>query len=220
MNMSGDPYGFSFQRAQMVAQQIEGRGIRDKNILGAMKVVPRHEFVSEPYLEYAYSDTPLPIPEGQTISQPYVVALMISALGLHEDERVLEVGTGSGYAAALLSRIARQVITIERHMKLVIYARERLERLGYDNVCVLHGDGTQGSPEHAPYDGIVVAAGGPAVPASLRQQLALGGRLVMPIGRKKRQQQLIRLLRQGENEFDTLELGPVAFVPLIGAEGW
>jgi len=218
--MSGRMQDYAADREKMVAHQIEGRGIRDLALLAAMRAVPRHCFVDEPYRDYAYSDAPLPIPAQQTISQPYVVALMISSLDVTADSRVLEVGTGSGYAAALLSLMVEEVITIERHEQLVAYARERLAKLGYFNVRVIHGDGTLGYPDSSPYDGIVVAAGGPSVPLSLQRQLALGGRLVMPVGRKRRQQQLICLWRVGEAEFITQELGPVAFVPLIGSEGW
>jgi protein-L-isoaspartate(D-aspartate) O-methyltransferase len=207
-------------RAKMVRQQIRERGIIDEAVLRAMQTVPRHHFVPERYQHRAYDDGPLPILAGQTISQPYVVALMIAQLTLAPTDRVLEIGTGSGYAAAVLSRIAAQVYTIERHHKLVQYAQQRFQRLGYDNIQVRHGDGTQGWPEHAPYDGIVVAAGGPAIPESLRQQLALGGRLVIPVGRKKRQQWLVRVTRTAPDQFETERLNPVAFVPLIGEEGW
>jgi protein-L-isoaspartate(D-aspartate) O-methyltransferase len=207
-------------RAKMVRQQIEERGITDQAVLRAMQTVPRHFFVPERYQHRAYDDGPLPILAGQTISQPYVVALMIAKLTLSPTDRVLEIGTGSGYAAAVLSRIAALVYTIERHHKLVQYAQQRFRRLGYENVQVRHGDGTQGWPEHAPYDGIVVAAGGPAVPESLRQQLALGGRLVIPVGQKKRQQWLVRVTRIAPDQFETERLNPVAFVPLIGEEGW
>jgi protein-L-isoaspartate(D-aspartate) O-methyltransferase len=208
------------QRNEMVKQQIAGRGIRDVAVLAAMAAVPRELFVREPYRDYAYEDTPLPISGGQTISQPYVVAYMLSALKLRPGERVLEIGTGSGYAAALLSRIVQQVYTVERIPELAEYARRRLEKLGYDNVQVLLGDGTLGWPEHAPYDGIIVAAGGPAVPPALREQLAVGGRLVMPVGKRRRHQDLILLYRLGESEFKQEQLSPVAFVPLIGEEGW
>jgi protein-L-isoaspartate(D-aspartate) O-methyltransferase len=207
-------------RAKMVRQQIEERGITDQAVLRAMQTVPRHFFVPERYQHRAYDDGPLPILAGQTISQPYVVALMIAKLTLSPTDRVLEIGTGSGYAAAVLSRIAALVYTIERHHKLVQYAQQRFRRLGYENIQVRHGDGTQGWPEHAPYDGIVVAAGGPAVPESLRQQLALGGRLVIPVGQKKRQQWLVRVTRIAHDQFETERLNPVAFVPLIGEEGW
>lgn len=207
-------------REEMVATQIAGRGIKNAAVLEAMRSVPRHCFVDDSYRDYAYTDSPLPIPSSQTISQPYVVALMICALKLAPGSRVLEIGTGSGYAAALLSQLSTEVITVERHHALVEFARERLTRLGYDNVRVLEGDGSAGWPEAAPYDGIVVAAGGPAVPKSLCRQLVVGGRLVMPVGRKKRQQQLLRITRLSVSDFSKKDLGPVAFVPLIGEQGW
>jgi protein-L-isoaspartate(D-aspartate) O-methyltransferase len=208
------------QRQQMVEQQIRGRGIRDPAILAAMAEVPRELFVVPEYRAQAYDDTPLPIPAGQTISQPYVVALMIEALQLTMADRVLEIGTGSGYAAAVLSRIAREVYTVERHQELVVYARERFLELGYHNVKVHHGDGTLGWPEHAPYNGIVVAAGGPQIPLSLRQQLAPGGRMLIPVGRHRERQQLVRITRHNEGHFKQEKLGHVRFVPLIGREGW
>jgi protein-L-isoaspartate(D-aspartate) O-methyltransferase len=208
------------QRQQMVEQQIRGRGIHDPAILAAMAEVPRELFVVPEYRAQAYDDTPLPIPAGQTISQPYVVALMIEALQLTMADRVLEIGTGSGYAAAVLSRIAREVYTVERHQELVVYARERFLELGYHNVKVHHGDGTLGWPEHAPYNGIVVAAGGPQIPLSLRQQLAPGGRMLIPVGRHRERQQLVRITRHNEGHFKQEKLGHVRFVPLIGREGW
>lgn len=211
---------YNARREQMVRNQLAGRDIHDPAVLAAMGQVPRETFVLQPYRAYAYDDTPLPIPANQTISQPYIVAYMIAALALRPEDRVLEIGAGSGYAAAVLSRIAREVYTVERHRKLADFARERLAGLGYDNVHVRHGDGTRGWPEHAPYDGIIVAAGGPAVPASLRDQLAVGGRLVMPVGRSRRQQHLIRVTRSEENVYKEEMLVPVAFVPLIGDEGW
>ncbi len=208
------------RRERMVAQQIEGRGISDPAVLAAIRAIPREQFVLGPYRAQAYEDTPLPIPANQTISQPYIVAYMIAALALRPEARVLEIGTGSGYAAAVLSRIAREVYTVERHYKLADYARRRLVRLGCDNVWLNHGDGTRGWPEHAPYDGIIVAAGGPSVPESLRAQLAIGGCLVMPIGRSRNQQTLIRITRVKDQTFADEMLVPVAFVPLIGEEGW
>ncbi len=210
---------FTEQRTQMVAKQIEGRGVTDTAVLNAMRTVPREHFVLAEYRPYAYNDMPLPIPANQTISQPYVVGYMIAALKLEPDDIVLEIGAGSGYAAALLSRIAAEVHTVERQEKLVRYGRERLTGLGYDNVQVHQGDGSLGWPACAPYDGIVVAAGGPVVPASLKEQLALHGRLVMPVG-KRGSQTLIRLVRKGKNQFSQTNLGPVKFVPLIGEEGW
>jgi protein-L-isoaspartate(D-aspartate) O-methyltransferase len=211
---------FADRRQRMVSQQIAGRGIDDAAVLNAMRVVPREQFVLGPYRQFAYDDTPLPIPANQTISQPYIVAYMIAALRLEPEHRVLEIGAGSGYAAAVLSLIVRQVFTVERHRKLADYARDRLARLGYDNVRVMNGDGTLGWPEHAPYNGIVVAAGGPSVPESLRAQLAIGGRLVMPIGRSRRKQSLILIARTAVVAFTVEKLVPVAFVPLIGDEGW
>lgn len=211
---------YAARREQMVREQIAGRGITDPAVLAAMRDVPREQFVLEPYRPYAYDDSPLPIPANQTISQPYIVAYMIAALWLRPDHRVLEIGTGSGYAAAVLSRVVSEVYTVERHRKLADYARDRLARLGYDNVRVLHGDGTRGLAAHAPYDGIIVAAGGPSVPESLRGQLAVGGRLVIPVGRSRHQQYLVRITRTAENNYAEETLVPVAFVPLIGDEGW
>lgn len=211
---------FASERERMVARQLEGRDIRDPAVLQAMRAVPRELFVPEEFKDYAYDDGPLPIPTHQTISQPYVVAYMIQALALKPTDRVLEVGSGSGYAAAVLSRIVAEVYGVERHAELVEYARSRLERGGFHNVLLLHGDGTRGWPEHAPYDGIIVAAGGPRVPESLRQQLAIGGRLVMPVGRSRHQQNLVLLTRSAEISYTEKRLAPVAFVPLIGQEGW
>jgi len=222
--MDAEPAGpddrYTEARERMVRQQIEERGIRNEAVLAAMRAVPREQFVSDAYRPFAYDDSPLPIPAGQTISQPFVVAYMIAVLSLGSDDRVLEIGAGSGYAAALLSRIVREVYTVERHGELARYARERLAAVGYDNVWVKHGDGTLGWAEHAPYDGIIVAAGGPSVPESLRAQLAVGGRLVMPVGRSRHQQHLILLTRIAEDDYAEERLAPVAFVPLIGDEGW
>jgi protein-L-isoaspartate(D-aspartate) O-methyltransferase len=211
---------FAAQRERMVQRQIEGRGISDPAVLAAMRLVPREIFVSDAYRPFAYDDSPLPIPANQTISQPYIVAYMIAALWLEPDDRVLEIGTGSGYAAAIISHIAHEVYTIERHPKLADYARRRLAQLNIANVWVKHGDGTLGWPEHAPYDGIVVAAGGPSVPPSLRAQLAVGGHLVIPVGRSRHQQNLLRITRHAAERFTEEALAPVAFVPLIGDEGW
>ncbi len=207
-------------RERMVARQIEGRGIVDPALLAAMREVPREAFVGEKYEEYAYDDGPLPILEGQTISQPYVVALMIDALKLKPGDRVLEIGTGSGYAAAVLSKIVAEVYTVERIKELVRFARQNLEALGYDNVRVLQGDGTLGWPDHAPYNSIVVSAGGPQVPETLKEQLALGGHLVIPIGNEQRAQQLVRVTRLSEEKYTESKLGHVRFVPLIGEQGW
>jgi len=211
---------FENQRRDMVQRQIAGRGVRDRRVLDALLAVPREAFLPERLHEFAYNDTALPIEEQQTISQPYIVALMAEALEIGPDDQVLEVGAGSGYAAAVLSRIAREVYAIERHRALAELARERMQRLGYTNVHIVHGDGTLGWPEHAPYDAIAVAAGGPDVPPALRSQLASGGRLVIPIGTDPRLQELVRLRRTGPDEFKRESLGAVRFVPLVGAQGW
>lgn len=211
---------FSRQRAQMVQQQIARRGVKDPAILDAMRTVPREVFVPEHYRRLAYEDMPLPIPAGQTISQPFIVAYMISLLDPQPTDRVLEIGTGSGYAAAVLSRVVAEVYTVERHEELVDYAKKRLAALGYDNVHIRHGDGTLGWPEHAPYDGIVVTACGPRVPPTLKEQLALGGRLVMPVIQERFYQTLVRVTRVAEAAYQHEELEPVAFVPLVGKEGW
>ncbi len=210
---------FDDRRRKMVEHQLMGRDITDPAVLQAMGAVPRERFVDPHQEAYAYADGPLPIGEGQTISQPYVVALMTQALELGGEDRVLEVGTGSGYAAAVLAEIAQEVYTIERHDRLAAEAEDRLEQLGYENVTVICGDGSLGWPQAAPYDAIVVAAGGPEVPESLREQLEIGGRLVIPVG-PRRTQRLIRLRRISEPDFREEELGPVGFVPLIGEEGW
>lgn len=207
-------------RKQMIDYQLAARGLQDEVVLNAVNAVPREEFVPEELVEFAYSDSPLPIAARQTISQPYIVALMTAALDLQPEDRVLEVGTGSGYAAAVLAEIAREVYSVERHKILADTARNRLVELGYENVHVLHGDGTLGWAEHAPYDAIVVAAGGPEVPDTLRQQLAIGGRLVIPVGLSLRSQKLLRVVRTGEHEYQEEDLGSVRFVPLIGAAGW
>jgi protein-L-isoaspartate(D-aspartate) O-methyltransferase len=211
---------FENLRQQMVNYQLAARGLQDETVLKAINAVPREDFVPKELVEFAYSDSPLPIAARQTISQPYIVALMTAALQLRPEDRVLEVGTGSGYAAAVLAEIAREVFTVERHKVLADTARRRLEQLGYENAHVLHGDGTLGWPEHAPFDAIVVAAGGPEVPAALKQQLAIGGRLVIPVGLNLRTQKLLRVLRTSEHEFQEDDLGSVRFVPLIGAAGW
>lgn len=199
---------------------LKRRGIQDRAVLSAMETVPREKFVGMNLAEFAYDDTPLPIDEGQTISQPYMVALMAQEMQMGPDDRVLEVGTGSGYAAAVLSRIAGQVYTVERHPSLAHQATSRLSEAGYDNVEVLCGDGTLGWPEHAPYDAIVVAAGGPETPRALIEQLAVGGRLVIPIGSMPAEQKLLRIVRVGEDQLETEELGGVRFVPLVGEQGW
>lgn len=204
----------------MVEQQIARRGVRDRLLLSAMRAVPRERFVEARLQEFAYDDTPLPIEAGQTISQPYVVALMLEAAGITPGDRVLEVGAGSGYAAAVLGCMAGEVFAIERHEELAARARERIEKLGYANVQVLAGDGSLGLPAHAPFDVIIVSAGGPDVPRSLLNQLAIGGRLIIPVGDDARTQTLLRIRRVEEHRFDRDDLGRVQFVPLVGAEGW
>jgi protein-L-isoaspartate(D-aspartate) O-methyltransferase len=208
------------QRRAMVETQLVARGIRDPAVLEAMRSVPREAFVLPELVERAYDDIPLPIGEGQTISQPYIVAVMAEALQLSPDERVLEIGTGSGYAAAVLSCMVKQVYTVERLEKLATLARHRLQELGYPNVQVLHGNGMLGWPAYAPYDGIVVTASGPRVPEALQAQLGIGGRLVMPIGAHRRWQKLVRVTRTRDTTFRHEDLGAVCFVPLIGAQGW
>jgi protein-L-isoaspartate(D-aspartate) O-methyltransferase len=210
----------SVLRRNMVQHQIAARGVSDERVLDAMQVVPREAFMPDELGEFAYEDTPLPIEEGQTISQPYIVALMIAAIGPRSDARVLEIGTGSGYAAAVLSRVVGHVYTVERHEPLVDLARRRFRTLGYENVEVLHGDGSLGWPEHAPYDAIIVTAGGPRMPQQLRDQLAVGGRMVIPIGSEPRLQQLVRVTRVTRDRFEEEQLGGVRFVPLVGADAW
>jgi protein-L-isoaspartate(D-aspartate) O-methyltransferase len=208
------------RRHAMVERTIAQRGVRSPLVLEAVGSVERERFLPEELREFAYDDTPLPIEEGQTISQPYIVALMTEALQLQGGERVLEIGTGSGYAAAVLAHIAREVYTVERYGQLASKAAETLAALGYSNVQVRHGDGTLGWPEHAPFDAIVVAAGGPSVPESLKSQLKIGGRLVIPVGTDRGLQELVRVTRHSEHDYRREELADVRFVPLVGAEGW
>jgi protein-L-isoaspartate(D-aspartate) O-methyltransferase len=215
-----DGLDFSRLREEMVERQIAARGVRSPAVLAAMRAVQREGYLPSYLGEFAYEDTPLPIEDEQTISQPYIVAYMVDALQLRGGERVLEIGTGSGYAAAVLAEIAGEVYTIERHGRLARTAEERLRRDGYGNVHVKHGDGTLGWPEAAPFDAIVVAAGGPDVPDSLRRQLAVGGRLVIPVGDELGAQKLVRVTREGADRFRREELASVRFVPLIGEQGW
>jgi protein-L-isoaspartate(D-aspartate) O-methyltransferase len=211
---------FAELREEMVERNVAARGVRDEFVLGAMRKVPRELFLPKKLREFAYEDTPLPIAGEQTISQPYIVAFMAEALMLKGGEKILEVGAGSGYAAAVLSGIAADVYTVERIGELADRAAATLADLGYDNVHVLQGDGTRGWPEHAPYDAIVVAAGGPQVPESLKQQLRIGGRLVMPVGADQRTQELVRVTRVAAGEYHSEDIADVRFVPLIGEEGW
>ena len=211
---------FALRRKEMVEQNITARGVRDELVLDAMGKVPRELFLPKNLREFAYEDAPLPIAGEQTISQPYIVAFMAEALMLKGGEKILEIGAGSGYAAAVLSEIAAHVYTVERLGQLAESAAATLSDLGYDNVHVLHGDGTRGWPEHAPYDAIVVAAGGPQIPESLKEQLKIGGRLVIPVGTDQRSQELVRVTRVSDREYRSEDIADVRFVPLIGEEGW
>ena len=205
-------------RGDMVTHQLMKRGIRDEAVLKAMREVPRHRFVPARYRSIAYDDMPLPIGHDQTISQPLMVAMMTEALRLHGDERMLEIGTGSGYQAAILARLAKVVFTIERIAELAAQARATLATLGITNVHVLVADGTVGLPEHAPYDAIVVTAGAPHVPLPLADQLRIDGRLVIPVGGRL-EQTLVRVTKTGDG-LQTEHLGECRFVPLIGEQGW
>lgn len=207
------------ERHRMVQGQIVGLGIADDFVIEAMRAVPREAFVDETLAEFAYVDSPLPIAEGQTISQPYIVALMAEAAELQPEDKVLEIGTGSGYAAAVYAEIAGRVFTIERHEGLARSAEAALKRSGFENVQVRCGDGTLGWPEEAPFDAILVAAGAPRPPESLKRQLAHRGRMIIPVNANGHQR-LIRIRRSGEDAFDEEDLGPVRFVPLVGREGW
>lgn len=209
----------AMSRERMVEEQIAARGIRNSRVLAAMREVPREAFVAPGFEGEAFRDAPLPLGHGQTISQPYIVALMAEAARLAPGDRVLEVGAGSGYAAAVLGRLAERVTAIERQPDLAALARDRLARLGITNVEVVEGDGTLGWPQAAPFDAIVVSAGGPRVPEALTEQLAPGGRLVIPVGREAGVQELRRVLR-GPEGLTEESLGAVRFVPLIGAQGW
>ena len=208
------------RRQRMVAQQLVRRGVRDPGVLSAMREVPREAFVAKRLQAFAYDDAPVPIKDGQTLSQPYVVAWMIAAAAMRPGERVLEVGAGSGYAAAVMSRIVDRVYAIERHDGLAKLAAARLRHLGYTNVEVHTGDGTRGWPSAAPFDAIVVSAGGPTIPPTLKDQLAIGGRLVIPVGDTPHQQCLLKVTRLGMTTFEQDSLGAVRFVPLIGEQGW
>ena len=210
---------FLKERRRMVEEQLKARGIGDERVLEAMLAVPRHMFVEEALRSQAYNDFPLPIGEGQTISQPYSVALMTEALQLQGEETVLEIGTGSGYQSAVLSRLAKQVLTVERFPRLARKARMVFDACTYTNIMMRVGDGSVGWEEKAPFDAIMVTAGAPVVIESLKQQLVPGGRLVMPVG-SFRQQVLKRIVREGAARFHEENLGACHFVPLVGHYGW
>ena len=209
---------FLTQRRSMVESQLRARGIRDERVLAAMLRVPRHEFVSEEHREQVYEDHPIPIGEGQTISQPYIVAIMLEALALNPSDTVLEIGTGSGYQTALLSELTRQVYSVERHEALARSARDTLARLGFNNVEVLVGDGSHGLADHAPFDAIVVSAAAPQIPPPLFEQLREGGRMVIPVGPAHAQE--LQLVRKHEGQPLVTSMEGCRFVPLIGSEGY
>lgn len=217
---TGRDAGLVAARDRMVERQLAARGIRDPRVLDAMRAVPREAFLAPQQAAQAYDDGPLPIGAGQTISQPYVVAFMIEVVAPAADDRALEIGTGSGYSAAVLAQIVAEVYTVERIPALADAAAARLAALGYRSVQVRCGDGTLGWPERAPYDVIVVTAGGPRVPPALLDQLAPGGRLVMPVGDDPRFQRLVRVWRRPDGSLVEEALESVAFVPLIGEQGW
>jgi protein-L-isoaspartate(D-aspartate) O-methyltransferase len=209
---------FAMLRERMVARQVMARGIDDPALLAAMRAVPRERFVAPRLADCAYDDRALPIDAGQTISQPYIVALMIAGAGIGPGDHVLEVGAGSGYAAAVLGQVARDVIAIERHPELARAAADRIAALGYSNVQIVEGDGTLGWPAAAPFDAVLVAAGANHVPPALVAQLRPGGRLVMPLGHGWGGQSLVKLTRDGDGTLARETLCAVRFVPLIGAE--
>ena len=216
MEVSGRRY--QSLRESMVKNQMESRGIRDPKVLEAFKKVPRHEFVNESLIDQAYSDHPLPIGDQQTISQPYIVALMTEALQIDSDDRVLEIGTGSGYQAAILAELAYRVYTVERNRTLYEKARKTIEKLGYYNIICRYGDGTLGWKEESPFDAIMVTAGAPEIPGPLVDQLSIGGRMVIPVGSTS-SQMMIKLYRDEQGIHET-ELGGCRFVKLIGQRGW
>jgi len=216
--MEKEPIKYARQREEMVRNQIEARGIRSPRVLAAFRQVPRHLFVSEALRDQAYGDYPLPIGEQQTISQPFIVAEMTQALCLSEDDRVLEIGTGSGYQAAILAQIVYRVYTIERIHSLYLQTRNLFDKLHYHNIVMKYADGTKGWQDESPFDGIIVTAGAPQIPDVLIDQLGEGGRLVVPVG-NQHTQELIKLFRDDQNILQT-NLGGCRFVKLIGKHGW
>ncbi len=214
-----DSFKFERLRLNMIENQLKPRGITDKNVIKAIAKVPRHLFVEEAFAEQAYADHPLPIGEGQTISQPYIVAEMTQALMLNKDARVLEIGTGSGYQAAILSKIAFKVYTIETIYPLYRNARKLFDRLGYYNIIAKYSDGTSGWKEEAPFDAIIVTAGAPDIPQNLINNLAIGGKMIIPVGGLDFQE-LIKIYKKSETELETVNLGDCRFVKLTGEQGW
>ncbi|MEO1113093.1 MAG: protein-L-isoaspartate(D-aspartate) O-methyltransferase [Pseudomonadota bacterium] len=211
---------FESERETMVREQIERRGLENPRVLAAMRMVPRHLFVKGSLQKHAYADRPLTIGHYQTISQPYIVAVMCDRLELTQTDKVLEIGTGSGYAAAVLAQLCARVVTVERIPELAEKARQTLAKAGCSNITVHCSDGTLGCPEEAPFDAILVSAAAPAVPETYKQQLCVGGRLVIPAGKSRSSQSLYRVRKKSESEFAVEDLGGVAFVPLIGEKGW
>ncbi|MDA8138443.1 MAG: protein-L-isoaspartate(D-aspartate) O-methyltransferase [Desulfobacteraceae bacterium] len=209
---------FDRLRHDMVEKQIEARGVKDSRVLAAMRKVPRHLFVSEALMDQAYNDFPLPIGEQQTISQPYIVAEMTQALHLTDKDRVLEIGTGSGYQAAILAQIAYRVYTVERLHSLYVKARKLFDQLGYHNIVTRYSDGTTGWKDESPFDAIIVTAGAPEIPEVLVKQLAIGGRMVIPVGNQYAQE-LTKIVRD-EKDIHQTNLGGCRFVKLVGEYGW
>lgn len=218
VNMIDEPKKYARWRSEMVEQQIVSRGIKDRMVIKSMKSVPRHLFVSEALVDSSYGDFPLPIGEGQTISQPFIIAQMTESLELRGHERVLEIGTGSGYQAAVLAQIVYKVYTIERNHTLFLQTRKLFDRLKYHNIVTRYSDGTQGWKQESPFDAIIVTAGGRKIPTPLIEQLAVGGRLVMPVGDHFCQDLL--LVVKKEDGLETSNLGACRFVKLIGQHGW
>ncbi|MCB1059552.1 MAG: protein-L-isoaspartate(D-aspartate) O-methyltransferase [Calditrichaeota bacterium] len=209
---------YKLSRDEMVLTQLQRRGITDSRVLDAMRQVKRHEFVDQAFQNRAYEDTPLPIDSGQTISQPFIVAKMTELLNVQPNDRILEIGTGSGYQAAILCVLAGKVFTIERHFGLAKEARARLEAAGLSNVVVKHGDGTIGWSEHAPFDKIIITASAPNLPKTLSKQLKEGGRMIFPMGAGR--EQVLQIADKVDGELQIQEMGMVSFVPLIGREGF
>ncbi len=218
MKARTDKKSYKEQRQRMVDDQLRGRGITDERVLEVMATVPRHVFVADSEKPFAYCDTPVRIDCGQTVSQPYMVALMTQYLEVQPGDRVLEIGTGSGYQTALLASLGATVYTVERHAALTDQARKRLAQLGYEDISFRVGDGTLGWPDEQPFDGILVTAGAPSVPESLRHQLADGGRLVIPVG--SRSMQTLALVRRVGQSFTEEKHTGCIFVPLVGQQGW